>query len=138
MANPLPTLKKLTQRQLEELQLKIAAVQRKIDSLQQQQANLSSAVDSGFQTAIQVGQSDMLYAQAGHFSDRTKDEIPKLKAMEQEFEEQLDDLQDQLRTLFAERERYNILMERERVKAARAAAKSQQRQLDELAGQKRS
>lgn len=136
MANPLPVLKKLTQRQLENLQLQIADVQQKIDQNQQQQAALKAAVESGFKTAIQTGDSDLLYGQAGQFADKTDHEIPKLQAQERELFNQLDKLQDTLRELFAERERYNILIERAHLKERQAAEKSQQRQLDELAGQR--
>jgi flagellar export protein FliJ len=133
MADSLATLIKLAAHKVEGKQQQLAQVEQGILAIFDQQQALDRQIKDGFAAATNDGSNPMLFEQAENFARRAKSDKERLALEEQALTMVRDQMLAELRALFAEQKRYEILHENQQRKDKKRKDKKQQDQLDEVA-----
>lgn len=131
MTKSLKTLSKLSAKQIEDKQKEIAKLNAVIDEMEQRQAYLNAAIVSEYAAATQTADST-LYRAAGAFELRAKAELADLKESLIDAERIMAEKREQMRELYSEQKRYDMLIERKEFEAKKEQAKKEQDALDEM------
>ena len=132
----LETLTRLAEKKVEEQQKEIAALQRVIDDMKARKRHLLSSIDAGYATA-NVSSDIEVIQMSGNFHKRAKAELLDIAEAMTDAERIMAEKRNVLQTLFAEQKRYEILHKRRTEEGRKAALKKEQKNMDELGGQKK-
>jgi hypothetical protein len=127
----LDTLVKLADKKLDDVQKKIHDIETAISDVDSRVAGLLLQVEAGYAQAQKTQQPNE-YQDAGKFAARAEEQQEALKASRRELELEKRGLQQQLRNLFTEKKRYEILRDRKLEEARVQRAKKAQATLEDL------
>jgi flagellar biosynthesis chaperone FliJ len=133
MAEPLPTLIKLAESKVENVQRVIASLLDGVAAIDAEIARLLADMARGGEVARQADVVE-IYQQAGAYVGRVKAEEALLNAKKAELLADLETQRQALAGHFAEQKRYEVLWARKQQALKRAHEARQQRELDEVAG----
>lgn len=125
----LENLVKVAENKVENQQKKIAATEEDIAQTTAKMDELRSKIESGFNDSSQ--EIDML-DMASKYMQRAQGQIKDLEQRKKLTEMALDTLRDELKDLFAEQKRYELLLEQKQRERKKRLEKVQQEQLDDL------
>jgi flagellar export protein FliJ len=127
----LDTLVKLADKKLDDIQKQIHDMETAIADADSRVAELLIQVEVGYNQAQKTLRPDE-YQDAGRFAARAKEEQDFLKKIRRELEAKKRELRQQLRDVFTEKKRYEILRDRKREEARAQRAKKNQATLEDL------
>ena len=128
----LDTLIKLTQKKLEGCQQRIMALDMELAALKVAEDLLARQVKDGYAVAEQV--TTMAgYQDAGAFLGRAEEEQARIEARRAELHQQKEAVLAEVRDLFAEKKRYEVLLETQQIRARKKREKKEQATLEDLA-----
>jgi flagellar export protein FliJ len=128
----LPTLIKLAEQKLEAQQQRIAEVEQKITELKHAQENLKQRVADGFIFAATANEP-VIHGAAAAFAKRSKEDLTTYANTQTKAEQQMDVLQTELRGLFAEKKKNEVLLATYQRRRRETLQKKQQAELDDIA-----
>lgn len=128
----LGTLHKLASRAVENKQRDIAVVNAQLDGIDSEIKRLNSDIDHQYQTAQKSADVQLLQL-AASYQQRAEAEIETLHQARTLCEKDLQQKQNELRTLFLEQKRLETLIIQKQAAEKHAADKKNQQQLDENA-----
>jgi flagellar export protein FliJ len=126
----LQTLIELTESKVEEVQRVLAKFLAHIDALDTEKADLERRVYNSVQDA---GDDPTLHDMAARFAARARVRIEQITVERAQTEDEAAKVKDELRDLFAEQKRYEILEKRRKEEEKRTRAARDQARLDETA-----
>lgn len=133
----LSTLISLVEKKLEEKQKQIALIEQEQERIQAERRKLQQSAVQGFNKAAKASSEHAMYQNAGPYADRAKDRDKELQAVEALVAEQHKKVRAELKDLFAEKKRLEIIADQKAEELAKKIAKKNQGELDEIAGQKK-
>ena len=125
------TLIKLAQKKLEDCQKQVAELQQELRRLDARSAMIQEQVEEGYKTAGDVD-APTAYQVAGTFVMRAEQEQQHIAEERQTVQAALDELREEMRILFAEKKRYEILEDAQKMAAKKAYEKKAQAALEDL------
>ncbi|MDD9912746.1 MAG: hypothetical protein OXR68_02035 [Alphaproteobacteria bacterium] len=127
----LETLTKLTQKKLEDIQKRIVALDMELAALAAAEGLLKEQIGAGYDVAKQV---DVMagYQDAGAFIRRAEQEQEEIDKRRTELTEKKEGLLMDMRTLFSEKKRYEVLWDAQKEQEKRARLKKNQESLEDL------
>ena len=133
----LPTLIKQCEQTLESLQKEISTYQKQQARLEQKIQTLQQEKNAAF-TDAKKAEDPQQFSIALHFTQQQETRIEECKDKKIEINAEIEKLNQNIRTQFAEKKRYQILLERQEEEARSVYLKKQQSELDDLAQKKSS
>ena len=126
------TLIKIHKRDLDDLRRKMVALENQKAQLLQASAKLSEELVAEIQTASKSPEMGRFF---GDFSNRIKKRKEEIAKEVQLLDKQMDVLNNDIRAAFSELKKYEIALERVKLRAKTAEERKETIELDEIAGQ---
>ena len=131
----LDTLLKLASKKVDDKQKEIADLAKVMRDMEARYAELNKSVEIGHDVATKTSDDALLYAQAGNFAIMAESEKKDIVESQAKAKEIMAEKQSDMRILFSEQKRYEMLIDRRKLEEKKAKDKKEQMMLDEVAAQ---
>ncbi|MFZ2619296.1 MAG: hypothetical protein WAX89_00275 [Alphaproteobacteria bacterium] len=131
----LPTLIKLIDKKLEQIQVIVAQKEQELQQLDATEKSLNQQVEAAHKAA-QKHSTPADYRDVEAFSRKTVEDVKKLHARRAQVKDDKEKLLEVIRQLFSEKKRYEVLQEQQEKAAKLKKARKEQATLEDLTNRK--